>query len=300
MSVLTVGETLGLLDPAEPGPLRLGMPLTLRFAGAESNMAIALARLGVDVKWISRVGEDPIGALILEAIKREGVDTRYAVAQPGQTGVFVKWREDGRTSVLYHRRGAAACDLRPGDIPDEALDGVRVVHVTGITMAISQSAAELVLDLVGRAKRRGIVVVFDPNFRPALPDNPAAAAARTLPAARSACLKNCFTAPVFRPLSWCFVITRKMTTSCLLMPAVRLNLGKNQNQLTEENIQAIAAAYTARQNQDKFAYLASRAEIAENDYNLNIPRYVDTFEEEDEIDLMAVYTERQMLESPTD
>lgn len=186
MSVLTVGETLGLLDPAEPGPLRLGMTLTLRFAGAESNMAIALARLGVAVRWVSRVGEDPIGALILAAMEREEVDTAYAIAQPGRTGVFMKWREDGRTSVLYHRRGSAACDLRPGDVPDEALDGVRVVHVTGITMAISPSAAELVLDLVERARQRGITVVFDPNFRPALPDTPAAAAARTLPALRSA------------------------------------------------------------------------------------------------------------------
>ena len=186
MSVLTVGESLGLLDPPAPGPLRLGMPLTLRFAGAESNMAIALARLGVGVRWISRVGEDPIGALILNALAREGVDTRYAIVQPGRTGMFIKWREDGRTSVLYHRRGSAACDLCPGDVPEQALDGVRIVHVTGITMAISQSAAELVLDLVARAKRRGITVVFDPNFRPALPDKPAAAAARTLPALASA------------------------------------------------------------------------------------------------------------------
>jgi 2-dehydro-3-deoxygluconokinase len=181
LSVLTVGEALGLFDPAESGPLRLGMPLTLRFAGAESNVAIALARLRVPVSWISRVGEDPIGALIVAAMAREGVDTSYVVTQPGRTGVFMKWREDGRTRVLYHRRGSAACDLRPADIPDAALEGVRVVHVTGITMAISDSAAELVVDLVARAKRRGIIVVFDPNFRPALPDTAAAAAARALP-----------------------------------------------------------------------------------------------------------------------
>ena len=182
MSVLTVGEALGLLDPAEAGPLRLGMPLTLRFAGAESNVAIALARLRVPVRWISRVGEDPIGAMIVAALEREGVDTSYVVTQAGgRTGVFMKWREDGSTRVLYHRRGSAACDLRPADVPDAALEGVAVVHVTGITMAISDSAAELVADLVARAKRRGITVVFDPNFRPALPDTPAAAAARALP-----------------------------------------------------------------------------------------------------------------------
>lgn len=71
--------------------------------------------------------------------------------------------------------------------------------------------------------------------------------------------------------------------------------GKNQNVLTNENIEKILATYQARQNVDKYAYLASFEEIQENDFNLNIPRYVDTFEEEDEIDLMAVHAERQTL-----
>ena len=71
--------------------------------------------------------------------------------------------------------------------------------------------------------------------------------------------------------------------------------GKNQNQLTEENIQKIIDTYKARESVDKYAYLASFDEIKENDFNLNIPRYVDTFEEEEEIDLMAVRKERVSL-----
>ncbi len=67
MTVLTLGESMALLDPLEDGELRLGMPLTLRFAGAESNLAIALARLGVDVAWVSRLGRDLFGDMILEA-----------------------------------------------------------------------------------------------------------------------------------------------------------------------------------------------------------------------------------------
>lgn len=73
--------------------------------------------------------------------------------------------------------------------------------------------------------------------------------------------------------------------------------GKNQNVLTDENIEKILATYQARQNIDKYAYVASFEEIQENDFNLNIPRYVDTFEEEDEIDLMAVHAERQALKA---
>src|SRR5690554_2400568 len=73
--------------------------------------------------------------------------------------------------------------------------------------------------------------------------------------------------------------------------------GKNQNQLTDENIQKIIDTYKARENVDKYAYLASFDEIKENDFNLNIPRYVDTFEEEAEIDLVAVRTERVQLKN---
>lgn len=72
--------------------------------------------------------------------------------------------------------------------------------------------------------------------------------------------------------------------------------GKNQNQLTTENINRIVETYKARENVDKYAYVATMEEIAENDYNLNIPRYVDTFEEEEEIDLMAVRAERLTLQ----
>ena len=72
--------------------------------------------------------------------------------------------------------------------------------------------------------------------------------------------------------------------------------GKNQNQLTRDNIQKIIETYKARQTTDKYSYLATLEEIAENDFNLNIPRYVDTFEEEVEIDLVAVRTERLQLQ----
>ena len=73
--------------------------------------------------------------------------------------------------------------------------------------------------------------------------------------------------------------------------------GKNQNQLTEDNIQKIVETYKANANVDKYAYVATIDDIKENDYNLNIPRYVDTFEEEEEIDLMAVRTEREQLKA---
>lgn len=73
--------------------------------------------------------------------------------------------------------------------------------------------------------------------------------------------------------------------------------GKNQNQLSEDNIRTIVNTYRNGDNVEKYAYLASLKEIQDNDYNLNIPRYVDTFEEEDEIDLLAVRAEREQLKA---
>ena len=178
MSVLTVGETMVLLDPRTVGVPRFGTELTLRVAGAESNVAVGLARLGVDVTWVSRLGRDPFGDLVLETLGAEGVDVSLVARGEGLTGLFVKWRDDGRSRVAYWRSGSEASCLSPDDVPDRALASVRLVHLTGITMAISESGAELVVDVARRAKERGLTVTFDPNFRPALPDTAAAAAAR--------------------------------------------------------------------------------------------------------------------------
>lgn len=89
----------------------------------------------------------------------------------------------------------------------------------------------------------------------------------------------------------------KTDNNVLFIDASReFNAGKNQNELTPDNIQKISQTYRDRVNVDKYAYLASLAEIQENDFNLNIPRYVDTFEEEAKIDLVAVRTERLQLQ----
>lgn len=91
---------------------------------------------------------------------------------------------------------------------------------------------------------------------------------------------------------------QKSNDSVLFIDASReFKSGKNQNNLTKENIAKIIATYRARESVDKYAYLATLQEVKDNDYNLNIPRYVDTFEEEEEIDLVAVRAEREQLKT---
>jgi type I restriction enzyme M protein len=90
----------------------------------------------------------------------------------------------------------------------------------------------------------------------------------------------------------------KVDDKVLFIDASRgFKAGKNQNVLAPENIDNIVATYKARQSVDKYAYMATLQEIKDNDYNLNIPRYVDTFEEEEEIDLLAVQAERVALKA---
>jgi 2-dehydro-3-deoxygluconokinase len=176
MSVLTVGETMALLDPVDDGEIEVGVRFTLRIAGAESNFGIALARLGVPVTWVSRVGADPFGDVVVGTLAEEGLDVRYVKRDPAApTGVFFKQRSGGKSRVLYYRKGSAATRLAPGDVPGAALDNAALVHLTGITMALSDTARTLVVETAQRAHERGVTVVFDPNWRPALWESPAEA-----------------------------------------------------------------------------------------------------------------------------
>jgi 2-dehydro-3-deoxygluconokinase len=168
---------MALLDPTREGAIEAGLSFTLRIAGAESNFGVALARLGVSVTWISRLGADPFGDVVYKTLMDEGLDLRHVRREPGApTGVFFKWREGGASRVVYYRRGSAASLLGPTDVPDDALDDVSLVHLTGITMALSGSARDLVVELAARARKSGAIVLFDPNYRPALWRGPQEAA----------------------------------------------------------------------------------------------------------------------------
>ena len=178
MRVLTVGETMVLLDGVEGG-LAVGSPFRLRVAGAESNFAIALVRLGVPVTWVSRLGTDPFGNFLHDILAAEGLDLRLVGRDPGApTGVFFKWHEGTESHVLYRRAGSAASRLCPEDVPAEAFDGTELVHLSGITMALSDTARATVLAVAHEARARGLTITFDPNYRPALWPGPREAEAR--------------------------------------------------------------------------------------------------------------------------
>lgn len=164
---VTCGEAM-LLMLAEPGmPLDHAVSFRRSVAGAESNVAQGLARLGHWARWIGRVGDDPAGEAVLRELRADGVDVSGAEKDPqAPTGLLLRDSHAQRAiDVQYYRSGSAASLLSPDQIHVEMLRGARVVHVSGITPMLSESAAKATWALIERARKVGAAVSFDPNVR---------------------------------------------------------------------------------------------------------------------------------------
>lgn len=185
VEAVTIGESLALLDPAASGPPRLNRTYRLSFVGAESNLAIGLQRLGVHTEWISRLGDDGFGRLILDTLAAEGVDVHRCTRDPdATTAIMIKTRLPGETRRLYYRAGSAATKLVPFDLAPAP--ATQWLHVTGITLGLSRSACDTALSAVAQAREAGLTVSFDLNYRPGLwasPREARAAAERLIPQA---------------------------------------------------------------------------------------------------------------------
>jgi 2-dehydro-3-deoxygluconokinase len=163
---VTIGETMALLTAERTGPLRHVPSMSVGIGGAESNVATALQRLGVPATWIGRVGDDSFGELVLRELRAEGIDVRGIVDATAPTGLMVKERRTARSvGVWYYRAGSAGSRLRPEDIAEGALAGAALLHVTGITPALSDSASDAIHHAIQLGRRHGLTVSFDVNYR---------------------------------------------------------------------------------------------------------------------------------------
>ncbi|WP_456696750.1 sugar kinase [Aeromicrobium sp. P5_D10] len=162
--VLTLGETLGCLRSS--GPVRLGGPVTLGVVGAESNVAIGLSRLGHTAAWAGVVGPDEIGELIVRTLRAEGVDVTRVRRAEAPTGIVVfEERLTGVTRVDYHRRHSAGSTVSEVDVAGAFIPAPRIVHLTGLTMALSPTAAAAVCTAARLGKEHGALVCLDVNYR---------------------------------------------------------------------------------------------------------------------------------------
>jgi 2-dehydro-3-deoxygluconokinase len=167
--VATIGETMALMRTRDIGSLRHISDMVLGIGGAESNVAIGLRRLGIDVTWLGRVGDDPLGERVTREIRAEGVDVHGVIDTQAPTGLMLKERPSASsTAVFYYRSGSAGSRLRPDDIPPGWIEDVELVHVTGITALLSDNARDCVLAAISRAQAAGVRVSFDVNYRSTL------------------------------------------------------------------------------------------------------------------------------------
>jgi 2-dehydro-3-deoxygluconokinase len=169
-SLVTIGEAMCVFATSAAGPLRNGSSAVVGIADAESNVAIAASRLGVSCAWVGRVGDDPMGQLILRELRAEGVDLRAVTPDPGAaTGVMLKERRTtALTQVTYCRNGSAGSRLTTDDVPQQLIEEASVLHVSGVTLGISESARLAAQQAIRWAQAAKVVVSFDVNYRRAL------------------------------------------------------------------------------------------------------------------------------------
>jgi 2-dehydro-3-deoxygluconokinase len=177
--LLTFGETMLRLSPADGERIETATELSFRTAGAESNVAVAAARLGVDAVWLSKLPDDPRGRRIRLGVDKHGVETDVSWTDGGRPGTyFVEPGGEPRgTNVVYDRADAVvrSATLDEFDAAGHLADA-RFAHVSGVTPALSDTLRETTRDLLAAARSRGVTTVFDLNYRSKLwsPDEAAA------------------------------------------------------------------------------------------------------------------------------
>jgi 2-dehydro-3-deoxygluconokinase len=177
LSAVCVGETMAMLTPVQAVPLHQATELHCGIGGAESNVAMGLAAMGLDTHWVGRVGRDGFGTRILNELSSHGVGVSgVEVDDVLPTGLYVKLpaqesESDGGSSVLYYRQGSAASAMGRATLAKPAVTGLlekaSLIHLSGITAALSPECLEL-LETILAAPRNGRTISFDVNWRAAL------------------------------------------------------------------------------------------------------------------------------------
>ena len=164
---MTIGETCVVLVAKSGGPLRYSADFERRPGGAESTVAVGVARLGHSAGWISKLGDDEFGKYVLNVMRGEQVDTsRVKTSSAAQTGVFFREnRASGPSSVFFYRKASAFSTITPEDLDEDYIASATILHLTGITPGLSRSCRETVARAVEIAKANGVQVVLDPNYR---------------------------------------------------------------------------------------------------------------------------------------
>lgn len=172
--VILFGEPMALFIGQEYGELKNVTTFKKALAGAELNVCIGLTRLEHPTAYITKLGKDPFGTYIFESLQKQAIDTaNVSFDDAAATGFMIKSKvEHGNPDIFYFRKNSAASRIGPEDIDKISFEGVRHVHITGISCALSESCLGAALRLIERAHEQNIYVSFDPNLRPSLWESP--------------------------------------------------------------------------------------------------------------------------------
>lgn len=167
LDVITMGETMVAMTAEKAGSIKYADRFSKHIAGAESNFAIGITRLGFNAGWISKVGEDPLGDFVEFSVRGEGVDVSELKRDPERpTGMMIKEiLSKDRARVYYYRQNSAASAITAAEINENYLQQAKYIHLSGITPALSENAREAFLKVLEIAAKHNINVSFDPNIR---------------------------------------------------------------------------------------------------------------------------------------
>ncbi|MCD8511692.1 MAG: sugar kinase [Bacillus sp. (in: Bacteria)] len=168
LDVLTIGDGMIAMDPKTKGPMRFVQEYQRKVGGAELNFAVGAARLGLQSAWLSRLGKDEFGRVIHTFMRGEGVDVSQVEFVDGiPTSVYFKEvMEDGSGRSFYYRNPTPMSDLTPEDISEEYIASFKLVHLTGVFLALNpERHLPIVERVIEHAKKHGVKVSMDPNIR---------------------------------------------------------------------------------------------------------------------------------------
>jgi len=163
LDVLCLGEPLLEFNQIKKGNKKT---YSSGYGGDTSNTAISIARQGMSVGFISKVGKDQFGWELLELWKREKVDYSHVSIHPeAPTGIYFVTHDADGHHFTYYRSGSAACQMTPLDLPKDDLSQTRILHLSAITQAISVSSCETAFAAIFQARKNGVKVSYDTNLR---------------------------------------------------------------------------------------------------------------------------------------
>lgn len=167
MDVITIGDAMIAMCPEKKGPILFSNTFERKVGGAELNVAIGCARLGLKSGWISNLGNDDFGKYILRTVRSESIDTSEVKLIDGyQTSVY--FREilsDGSSRSFYYREKSPTSTMKAEELNEEYFKNAKVLHITGVFPSILKNNQKIILEAIKLAKKYNLLVSFDPNIR---------------------------------------------------------------------------------------------------------------------------------------